>query len=112
MTAPERVTAPAASGRPDRVLLVSRLVRWRPDWLCASLREYARRTRRGRAVGNNKAFRVNLPNRDSFSPDAAFYVGPDPGMKFFEGAPVFALEVRSESDYGPAAEQALGVHGR
>jgi Uma2 family endonuclease len=25
-------------------------------------------------------------------------------MKFFEGAPVFAAEVRSEGDYGPAAE--------
>ena len=77
------------------------------DEIFASLREYTRRTGRGRAVGDNKAFRVNLPNRDSFSPDAAFYVGPDPGMKFFEGAPVFAVEVRSEGDYGPAAEQAI-----
>ena len=25
-------------------------------------------------------------------------------MKFFEGAPRFALEVRSENDYGPTAE--------
>jgi hypothetical protein len=29
-----------------------------------------------------RGFRVNLPHRQSFSPDAAFYVGPDPGMKF------------------------------
>src|SRR3712207_7434649 len=29
------------------------------------------------------------------------------GMKFLEGAPVFAVEVRSEGDYGPAAEQAM-----
>lgn len=28
-------------------------------------------------------------------------------MKFFEGAPVFAVEVRSEGDYGPAAEAAM-----
>jgi len=28
-------------------------------------------------------------------------------MKFFEGAPVFAAEVRSEGDYGPKAEAAL-----
>jgi Uma2 family endonuclease len=28
-------------------------------------------------------------------------------MKFFEGAPVFAVEVRSEGDYGPAAEREL-----
>jgi Uma2 family endonuclease len=28
-------------------------------------------------------------------------------MKFFEGAPVFAAEVRSESDYGAQAERAI-----
>ena len=77
------------------------------DEIVASLREYARRTKRGRAVGDNKAFRVSLPHRDSLSPDAAFYIGPDPGMKFFQGAPVFAAEVRSEGDYGPEAERAM-----
>ena len=41
-----------------------------------SLREHARRTKTGRAVTDNAGFRVNLPNRDSFSPDAAFYTGP------------------------------------
>jgi|SRR5205807_1112773 len=72
-----------------------------------SLREYARRTKAGYAVNDNAAFRVNLPNRKSFSPDAAFYVGHWTGMKFFEGAPVFAAEVRSEGDYGPAAGRAM-----
>jgi Uma2 family endonuclease len=28
-------------------------------------------------------------------------------MRFLEGAPVFAVEVRSENDYGPAAERAM-----
>jgi Uma2 family endonuclease len=28
-------------------------------------------------------------------------------MRFREGAPVFAVEVRSENDYGPAAERAM-----
>ena len=28
-------------------------------------------------------------------------------MRFIEGAPTFAVEVRSENDYGPAAEVAL-----
>jgi len=66
-----------------------------------------KRTRRGRADGDNKDFRVNLPNRESFSPDAAAYnTDPTPGMKFLEGAPDFTAEVRSEGDYGPAAEQA------
>ena len=29
------------------------------------------------------------------------------GMRFLEGAPIFAVEVRSENDYGPAAERAI-----
>ena len=62
------------------------------DEIFVSLREYSRRTGRGRAVGDNKGFRVRLPHRESFSPDAALYTGPPSGMKFFEGAPVFAVE--------------------
>jgi Uma2 family endonuclease len=77
------------------------------DVIFVSLFAHARATGRGRAVGDNKAFRVRLPRRESFSPDAAFHIGPDPGMKFYEGAPVFAVEVRSEDDYGPAAERAM-----
>ena len=77
------------------------------DVIFSSLFEYSKRQKFGDAVGDNKAFVVNLPHRKSFSPDAAFYVGPDPGMKFYEGAPVFAVEVRSESDYGPRAERAM-----
>lgn len=38
---------------------------------------------------------------------SAFFIGPDPGMKFFEGAPVFAVEVRNEEDYGAAAERQI-----
>ena len=49
-------------------------------------------------------FRVDLPNRKSFSPDAAFYTGPPSGMKFLQGAPAFAAEIRSENDYGREAE--------
>jgi len=77
------------------------------DEVFAHLREHARSTRHGRAVGDNKAFRVNLPHRNSLSPDAAFYIGPRSGMRFFEGAPIFAVEVRS--DYGPSAEEALAA---
>ena len=61
----------------------------------------------GRAYPDNAGFVVDLPNRKSFSPDAAFYTGGEPTMKFFEGAPVFAAEVRSEGDYGPMAEEAM-----
>ncbi len=72
-----------------------------------SLRQHERHAKSGRAVGDNVAFNVNLPNRGSFSPDAAFHTGARTGMKFLEGAPVFAVEVRSENDYGPAAEREM-----
>ena len=66
----------------------------------------------GHAIGDNVGFRVNLPNRESFSPDAAWYVGEPTGMKFLEGAPVFAVEVRSENDYGSKAERAMSAKRR
>ena len=77
--------------------------------IAVSLHEYGRRTKRGHALGDNVGFLVRLPNRRSFSPDAAFYTGPPFGPKFIEGAPVFAVEVRSEEDYGPAAERAMAA---
>ena len=72
----------------------------------ASLREYAQRTRNGYAFADNVGFIVDLPERQSFSPDAAFYTG-ELTMKFLNGAPVFAVEVRSEGDYGPTTEQEM-----
>jgi Uma2 family endonuclease len=63
----------------------------------------------GRAQPDNIGFLVDLPNRDSFSPDAAWYTGPSSGMRFLQGAPVFAVEVRSDHDYGPAAERAIAA---
>lgn len=77
------------------------------DEIFASLREYGRRTKSGLAVSDNKAFLCNLPHRKSFSPDAAFYTGRSGGMKFFPDVPVFAVEVRSEGDYGTRAEEAV-----
>ena len=75
-----------------------------------SLRDYERRTRRGRAIADNAGFIVDLPHRRSFSPDAAFFVGQPAGPgKFLEGAPVFAVEVRSERDYGPSAEKKMAA---
>jgi Uma2 family endonuclease len=82
------------------------------DEIFVSLRNYARGAKGAIAVGDNKGFRVNLPNRKSFSPDAAYYVGPNSGMEFYDGAPVFAVEVRSEGDYGPAAEREMAAKRR
>lgn len=77
------------------------------DEIFVSLREHSRRSGNGLAVGDNKAFLANLPHRKSFSPDAAFYTGARSGMKFFPEAPVFAVEVRSENDYGATAERKM-----
>ena len=73
-------------------------------WL--SLYRYVQDGHSGVAVGDNVGFIVDLPQRQSFSPDAAYFTGVDSGMKFAQGAPVFAVEIRSENDYGSAAERA------
>jgi Uma2 family endonuclease len=54
-------------------------------------------------------FLVELPHRQSFSPDAAWYTGRFEGLEFAEGAPAFAAEVRSKDDYGPKAEEELAA---
>ena len=74
--------------------------------IAASLLDYERRTNRGHAFGDNVGFIVNLPNRRSFGPDASFCT-QSLTRKFIDGAPIFAAEVRSEEDYGPAAERAM-----
>jgi Uma2 family endonuclease len=78
----------------------------------ASLREHERKTKSGYALPDNAAFIVNLPNRRSFSPDAAWYTGRPTGMRFLEDAPVFAVEVRSEGDYGSFAEKRMAAKRR
>ena len=76
-------------------------------YVFASLLQEERKIKKGRAFTDNVGFKVNLPNRKSFSPDAAFHIGESAGMKFVEGAPVFAVEVRSEGDYGARAEEQI-----
>jgi Uma2 family endonuclease len=76
--------------------------------ICRSLDDYANQTGRGEAYPDNMGFAVpELPSgRESFSPDASYYAGPflsDP-MRFIEGPPTLAVEVRSENDYDASAE--------
>ena len=75
--------------------------------IAVELRIYARQTGEGRATPDGAGFLCDLPGRRSFSPDAAFYTGSPGGMKFFPEPPVFAVEVRSENDYGGPAEIAI-----
>jgi len=77
-----------------------------------SLCEHERKTKSGYALPDNAAFIVSLPNRRSFSPDAAWHTGRPTPMRFLEGAPVFAVEVRSEEDYGAFAERRLAAKRR
>jgi len=63
----------------------------------------------GHAFTDNMGFAIaKLPSgRESFSPDASYYDGPLPKnlMRFVNGAPKFAAEVRSEKGYSKAAEK-------
>ena len=67
----------------------------------------------GTVYGDNVGFAVPelSTGRESFSPDAAYYTGPQPinAMRFVPGPPDFAAEVRSDGDYGPAAEAAMAA---
>ena len=78
-----------------------------------SLDDHAEVTGVGEAYNDNTGFAVPrlASGRQSFAPDAAFFRGPFPPdeMRFLEGTPHFAVEVRSESDYGAAAEAALAA---
>jgi Uma2 family endonuclease len=75
---------------------------------------YAQQTGVGIARGDNVGYalpRQLRSGRQTFSPDASYYVGPLPAnrMKFIEGAPTFAVEVRSEGDYTPAAQREIAA---
>jgi Uma2 family endonuclease len=78
-----------------------------------ALDDHAETTGQGVAYTDSMGFAVpRLPSgRESFSPDATLHLGPVPTnlMGFVRGAPTFAVEVRSESDYGPAAEATMAA---
>src|SRR5712675_1919670 len=66
--------------------------------IALSLRAYARASGQGVAHSDGIGYAVpELPSgRESFSPDASYYVGPLPAnrMRFIEGPPDFGAEVR------------------
>jgi Uma2 family endonuclease len=124
-TAPSSPSRPATLADLERVnekaeLIAGRIVPLMPNGhqpsrvafrITRSLDDYAEATKRGVALTDNMGFAVaELPSgRESFSPDAAYHTGPptENPMKFICGAPTFAAEVRSEGDYGDAAEEAM-----
>ena len=74
--------------------------------ILASLFEFSQH-QNGRAYPSKVVYLVGLAHRESFSPDVSYHTGPRAEMRFLEGAPIFAVEVRSEHDYGPGAERAM-----
>lgn len=69
-----------------------------------SLLSFAKRHKKGIAVPDNVGFICDLPHRQSFSPDAAYFFGPYKDDEFVDGAPAFAAEARSPEDFGAVAE--------
>ena len=74
--------------------------------ILVGLDDYARRTGAGYALPDGVFYLVNLPHRRSFCPDVALSRGPLT-EDLVDGAPIFAVEVRSREDFGPVAELRL-----
>ena len=70
------------------------------------LRAYSKKKRKGVAKADGVGYVVpELPSgRESFSPDASYYVRPRPAnrMRFIEGAPTFAAVVYRSGDTAEA----------
>lgn len=78
------------------------------------LKLYVRQTGKGEAYTDSMGFAIDPPlnsGRQSFSPDVSYYDGPLPAnpMRFVDGPPTLAVEVRSENDYGRAAERDIAA---
>lgn len=99
--------AEIVNGRLVRMSAAGGMHGYAANVISASLLGYARSTQRGVALSDNVGFIVNLPHRRSFSPDAAFWTGARLTRKFPDGAPIFAVEVRSPQDYGARAERRM-----
>jgi Uma2 family endonuclease len=94
-------------------LIAGRIVRFMPTGfrpgqiggrIYRSLDDHAARTGRGVALPDNVGFAVPTlsSGRQSFAPDASFFLGPLPAddMDFIPGPPTLAVEVRSKGDQG------------
>lgn len=76
-----------------------------------SLRSHAKAIKRGKAYSDGVGYTVPLmpSGRESFCPDTSYHTLPPSSnpMRFVNGAPDFGVEVRSQNDYGDAAEHRL-----
>jgi Uma2 family endonuclease len=76
-----------------------------------SLADHADKIGFGEAFSSTIVFAVPVlsSGRESFSPDVSFFAGPPPAnpMSYLQGAPDFAVEMRSAYDRGPATEAVI-----
>src|SRR5438874_1525610 len=122
ITVPRQTLADLARTEGKAELINGRLVHlmatgYRPNIVAGRI--FRRLADHADAVGKGVAFTDNMgfavpelsTGRESFSPDTAYYTGPLPAnaMRFVEGPPDFAVEVRSEGDRGPAAEAEMAA---
>lgn len=104
-------------------LIAGRIVRYMPNGyspakiafrISLALHGYATSSGRGEVFGDAIGFAMRPPlksGRQSFSPDTSYYDGPPPAnpMKFIDGPPTVAIEVRSETDYTNRAEKEIAA---
>ena len=82
--------------------IARRITRSLEDWVASG--------GQGEVIEDNVGYGLTYPllsGRESFSPDSSLYTGtlPQNLMRYVTGYPDFAVEVRSENDYGPAANR-------
>jgi len=104
-------------------LIAGRIVRFMPSGfapgqaalnIAMALELHSRETGVGVATADGVGYAIRPPltnGRQSFCPDAAYYTGPLPKnrMRFIEGPPDLAIEVRSETDYTRQAEKEMAA---
>jgi Uma2 family endonuclease len=104
-------------------LIAGRIVTFMPSGFAPSraagklyirLELYSETTKSGLAFGDGVGYALKRPlksGRQSFCPDASLFIGSPPKnrMRFIDGVPALAVEVRSEGDYGESAEERLAA---
>ncbi len=75
-----------------------------------SLEDHATHVRCGEVFMSGLVYGLPTPlvyGRQSFSPDVSYYIGllPENRMSYVRGRPDFAVEVRSENDYGSTPDR-------
>jgi hypothetical protein len=118
-----RATIADLARMPDKAELIGgRIVHFMPTGfgpsqvaarIFRSLDDHVEVTGRGVAFTGNLGYAVRelTSGRESFSPDASYYLGPPPPdeMDFVWGPPTLAVEVRGKGDYGNTAEAEMAA---